>query len=309
MSTRNLIQFAIRCDKPSGGALKVRHYYEHAREWSNNTAIYMPPDIELRASNPWFKYRHDVTRIIDWDKVNIMFISGWGWQRFIPHQYHFHRPFTVVYLVQHPRKLMPIDSRYHDLRKPAIRICYSGALAEMARNLGIVNGPVHMIPAGIELKPLIDSKSRPKSIDILIVSLKNQEAGRALESMLVRAQIKAHVLDKLMSRELFLEALAKARIVVCLPNASEGFYLPALEAMAMGALVICPDVFGNDYCKHNYNCLVPDYQCEEMFNAIQKALAMNAGERNRILLNAEISANQHDLSIERKRFHQILASI
>ena len=48
MNNIRVIQFAIKTDKPSGGALKVRHYYEHARALKNcETSLCMP------AETPW----------------------------------------------------------------------------------------------------------------------------------------------------------------------------------------------------------------------------------------------------------------
>ena len=46
-------------------------------------------------------------------------------------------------------------------------------------------------------------------------------------------------------RATFIEHMRGARIVVALPNPTEGFYLPALEAMKLGKAVICPDAVGN----------------------------------------------------------------
>jgi len=52
---------------------------------------------------------------------------------------------------------------------------------------------------------------------------------------------------------------------VFLPNQKEGegFYLPALEGMAVGTLVIFPDCIGNrSFCLSGYNCFRPDYTTE-----------------------------------------------
>jgi glycosyltransferase involved in cell wall biosynthesis len=45
-------------------------------------------------------------------------------------------------------------------------------------------------------------------------------------------------------------------VFLCFPLAEEGFYLPGLEAMAAGAVVVTPDVGGNRaYCRFGENCL------------------------------------------------------
>ena len=50
--------------------------------------------------------------------------------------------------------------------------------------------------------------------------------------------------------------MARARVTLYLPNRLEGFYIPALEGMALGTLVVCPDSVGNrSYCRDGENCL------------------------------------------------------
>jgi glycosyltransferase involved in cell wall biosynthesis len=49
----------------------------------------------------------------------------------------------------------------------------------------------------------------------------------------------------------------QAKITVFLPYRDiEGFYMPALEGMALGTLVVCPDCIGNrSFCLPGYNSL------------------------------------------------------
>jgi Glycosyltransferase len=55
----------------------------------------------------------------------------------------------------------------------------------------------------------------------------------------------------------------------------EGFCLPALEAMATGAAVVCTDAHGNrDFCVDGENCLVP----EASVPAVSAALARLLGD-------------------------------
>ena len=54
----------------------------------------------------------------------------------------------------------------------------------------------------------------------------------------------------------------------------EGFGLPALEAMATGAAVVCTDADGNrDYCEDGVNCLVPAAEPDAVAAAIRALLA------------------------------------
>jgi GT2 family glycosyltransferase len=54
----------------------------------------------------------------------------------------------------------------------------------------------------------------------------------------------------------------------------EGFCLPALEAMAAGAAVVCTDAHGNrDFCVDGENCLMPASRTGEVRAAMEKLLA------------------------------------
>ena len=53
----------------------------------------------------------------------------------------------------------------------------------------------------------------------------------------------------------------------------EGFCLPALEAMATGAAVVCTDAHGNrDFCVDGVNCLMPEPTVEGVSTAIRRLL-------------------------------------
>ena len=54
----------------------------------------------------------------------------------------------------------------------------------------------------------------------------------------------------------------------------EGFCLPALEAMATGAAVVCTDAHGNrDFCEDGVNCLMPAARVEAVRAALGRLLA------------------------------------
>lgn len=309
MQKKNIL-FALKCIKPSGGSLKVRHYFEHAMQYKSlNALLYMPKDINWSISNPWFKYKDKILPEIDWSIVDIVFISGWGWERFIPQKYHYNRKFKVLYLVQHPSKLMPKFERYKNLDKPATRICVSRALTDMANEIQHVNGPVITIPAGTEIKKLMELANKSKSIDILISGLKNPAVGVALKSKFDKLGLNVKLLDERMDRNTFISYVSNSKVVVCLPNPMEGFYLPALEAMALNALVICPYAIGNDYCIDGKNCLVPIYTEQDIYNKTKIMLSLTNKEIIIMKKNAYVTVKAHDITFEKKSFHNLLNRI
>jgi GT2 family glycosyltransferase len=56
-------------------------------------------------------------------------------------------------------------------------------------------------------------------------------------------------------------------------SSHEGFCLPALEAMATGAAVVCTDAHGNrDFCEHERNCLMPDPDRRSVADGLHRLL-------------------------------------
>ena len=115
---------------------------------------------------------------------------------------------------------------------------------------------------------------------------------------------------KFLDRSAFLDLLAESRVAVCLPNAVEGFYLPAIEAMASGCLVVTLDCIGNrGFCHDHWNCVIAEPSPESLFRAVQRILAMSPSERGRMHQRARDTAARHSLEVERRRFHAILGDI
>ncbi len=69
------------------------------------------------------------------------------------------------------------------------------------------------------------------------------------------------------------ELMCEATIFVQ-TSTHEGFCLPALEAMATGAAVVCTDAHGNrDFCVDGLNCLMPASRTDDVRAAIERLLA------------------------------------
>jgi glycosyltransferase involved in cell wall biosynthesis len=69
------------------------------------------------------------------------------------------------------------------------------------------------------------------------------------------------------------ELLCEATVFVQ-TSTHEGFCLPALEAMATGAAVVCTDAHGNrDFCVDGENCLIVDGRVETVTAALARLLA------------------------------------
>jgi glycosyltransferase involved in cell wall biosynthesis len=109
----------------------------------------------------------------------------------------------------------------------------------------------------------------------------------------------------------FISLLKRSRVVVCLPVSSsrgyEGFYLPPLEAMAAGCLVICPPAVGNlAHCIDGYNCLMPAFSVEGIVDCVKLMMQKGLKEKHELIDNALKVVREHTLEKERESMLNLL---
>lgn len=100
-------------------------------------------------------------------------------------------------------------------------------------------------------------------------------------------------------------------VFLACPLAQEGFYLPGLEALAAGCLLVIPNVEGNmAYCEFNKNCLpvrlndVMDY-CE----VIMSCAKLSDSEVRNLQHEGYETIKHHTLEHERREFLSVLKEI
>jgi len=284
----------------AGGHLKVWNYYCHTDALPGFRAhVYLTDASRRDGSNPWCGAAN---RLDAWrpEQADVLFVAGLDWNavpRTLP------ATIPIINLVQAVRHADPGDARYAFLDRAAIRICVSDEVRDALLGTGRVRGPVVSIPNGIEI-PVEVAISGVRSTRVLIGGLKNARLADEIAADLRQQGVEATVLAQEVPRVEYLSALADAVIAVVLPHAREGFYLPALEAMAVGALVICPDCVGNrSFCLPGNNCYRPAYARDDIVQAVRQALALTVPERERLIANARATASAHTLAAERATYH------
>jgi len=141
----------------------------------------------------------------------------------------------------------------------------------------------------------------------VVLAVKDRELGRPVAKRLGAAGYRVLLIDEPLPRDRLLEAMARARVTVHLPARLEGAYLPALESMALGAAVVCPDCIGNrSFCRDGDTCLVPERSKRAIVSSALTALTASAGELEPMLASARAEAMSRAIVSERHRFLQIL---
>lgn len=261
-------------------------------------------------SNPWSN-SPDV-RLNRWvpEEADILFLAGNDWES-LPANYRTNWNKPVINLIQGFRHATPANPVFQHLKNKAIRIFAGEEVAAEVLNTGLVNGPSFTIPNGIDLNDLQQyaKKYVERETDLLIVGLKNPEIALKIAQSFDNLGIKLKCLTQQIPRNSFLKLLGNSKVTVFLPLQQEGFYLPALEGMALGTIVICPLFQGNQKLyRDGFNCLNPEYQSDAVMNAVKKALENSESEINQMLFHAQQSTFEHLIEREREQYLKILNS-
>lgn len=288
----------------SGGHQKVADYFTHLQ--SSNS---FQPSISFSGStiwdqsNPWLGCDRTEYRPAEYDFV---FLAGMDWQKYLSVERPSNQP--IVNLVQHVRHADPTENVYPFLSQRAVRICVSQQVADAIEATNQVNGPIYTIPNGVDL-PIIEIA---KSYDVVILGIKQPSLATELEAHLLSEGLRVLLVNQQVSRAQWFEYLAMSRIAVLLPNYTEGFYLPALEAMNYCDLVVVPDCVGNrGFCSHEKNCIMPEYNREVILEGTMHAIELLRIEHVLTDLRREMleTVRQHNLASERKAFLALMDNL
>lgn len=302
------VLFRRRFKKLRGGHIKVRDYIDHVAAHPGFRArLWLTPDS--KRDDPLWRGLDDVI-VERWDpaEADILALAGLDWRSLTPDQ-RAAPPCPVLNLVQHTRHADPAEERYGFLGHPATRVCCSPQVEEAIRATGRVNGEVMTIPYGID-PALWGYESRERDVDVVVCGSKRPAMAAEIGATLRKAGHTVVVLDGIVPRVEFLDTLARGRVAVFLPNDGEGFYLPALESMAMGIPVVCPALGGlQSFLVDGENALTPPCEAAPLADAARGVLAHSDADRRARLAAAAEVARRHSPEAERRAVHGLLESM
>lgn len=297
----------------TGGHLKYWDYFNHilySRQYF--PYIYFSQKTLWNIHNPWLYLKHHQHILPQGQLIqpNFLFIEGVDW--LIAQKYFaIDQKLPIINLIQHIRHADPSNIRYQFLKNKAIRICVSEEVKIALEESNQVNGPIFSIPCGLDTlkfpKPIIE-----KTQDLCIAALKEPNLGFQLKKALTQPDRRVELLTHQISRSEFLHRINQSRVTLFLPDrqAGEGFYLPALEGMALKTIVVCPDCIGNrSFCLPNENCIRPEYHLDSLIEAVNQALQLPDNQHRYMLEKAMKTASEYSLRRERRSFLEILENV
>jgi glycosyltransferase involved in cell wall biosynthesis len=300
--TRVKILFVRDVRRPTGGNIKVRDYFFHALAHPGLDArIWFAPGSRHDESDIWAALPAD--RIVphcDFDDTRLVCINGKDW-RLLP------KPLpraSIVHFLQHGGHATDPELRTY-LRLPAHRLCTSAIVHETI--LPDANGPSAVVPLGID-DAFFEDRTIPQTV--LILGRKQMDAARALHAKLARLGVNAELLlDEWHPRAEFARRICEADVLVTFPSAYEGFYLPPLEGMAAGCVIICSNAGGNSgHCIPDETCLQPPHGDVEAHAAAVLRALRDGDLRTRLRGKGRRLASFHTLAAERSRFHEFMSA-
>lgn len=296
-----------------GGHLKVFDYFMHFL----GNELYEPKVFFTQNSicdddNPWQNYKDYLLKKWRPEEADLIFLAGMDWLA-IPEKERRCYIKPVINLIQGFRHCDPDTILYSFLPNRAVRIAVSHEVAKAVTATGIANGPVITIPNGLE--PSGFPKPKPfnsRTIDLLIVGTKMPVLAEQLESKInhVMPSVLIRNISSKIPRMTLLEMLADSKISLFLPLRREGFYLPALEGMALKTLVICPDCLGNrSHCIADFNCIRPEYSENQILESIFRSISLNDLQAREIIESAYKTSQSHNSENERSSLFSVINSI
>ena len=299
----------------TGGHLKHAHYFDHVARLPG-----FAPRLVLGGAAPsaererqrlelWPVPRERLAQ--DWTpaEADVLFLAGTDW-RYLDRLGLADVANPRINLIQGVRHAHAGSELRGYLARRAIRICVSAEVADAISATGEVAGPVVTIRNGIDLNAGRVRRDVRRNAAIFIAGYKRPELAASLSDRLSEARIPHRATVDFVARQTFLESLAASDIAVCVPLKEEGFYLPALEAMASGCVTVTLDCIGNrGFAKHGVNCFVAEDDAGSLARAVQAAYMMSARERAAMLASAADTAAAHSLDGERRRFHALLQDV
>jgi glycosyltransferase involved in cell wall biosynthesis len=285
----------------SGGHLKFSDYIKHtAASGLASPVLYQTRRSRSVAGNIFNNYTG--ATIDELRPFPAYFIAGLDW--FILDEAKIDPDGSpVVNFIQHVRHAIPHTPLFQCLARPALRICVSPAVADAIR--GHANGEIFVIQNAVDVGSVPNIRSIGGPPRVIVAGLKNAAIACEVATRLAPFA-EVDLITGQLPRDVFLARVAEASICVVLPSATEGFFLPPLEAMALGRGVITPDCVGNlCYCVADHNCLMPKYNAEALADA---ALTLIRDGARLAALAAEgvKTASERSLADERKEYHAIL---
>jgi hypothetical protein len=321
------IYFLTPTFRPVGGVVKIFDYVNHARSFGHEAVICCPE--QYKKGLPLFgieRFKHltpeNGVRFTSLEKVSV----GPGDLAFLSWPTHYQIVETrlsrwtqheqVIFIVQNVRWANPKWEGGYPLRllsRPMARIATNDVVLEAIEPYLNPASMTEVIDLGNDSGFFAKERSgRPAPPVKVGYTTWKSGVGDEVAAMLGGSpdfEFRA-IRDPVGWAELR-ELYHWSDVFLATPLAEEGFYMPGLEAMAAGALVVSPDAGGNRaYCDFGVNCLPVGLDDARGYaEALKQVRSGSAEELDRMRRSGYEAVGRHTLEHERERFGEFLGRL
>ncbi len=313
------IYFLTPTFRPVGGVVKIFDYVNHAWSLGYEPVICCPetykPGLPLFQNERFINISpENGVRFTDLEKISVgpfdlAFLSWPTHYEIVEKRLsRWTRHEQVIFIVQNVRWANPEFEKGYAVRllsKPMARIMTNDVVLEAVKPYLNPTSMTEVILLGHDTGFFAKRRSNGFGSPIRVgYTTWKSDVGDRVASLLDGVDFEFRAIREPVGWDELKKLYRWSDVFLATPLAEEGFYMPGLEAMAAGALVISPDAGGNRaYCEFGGNCLQVDLDDEKSYAGALKGLhSMKTGELNRLRQEAYTTAKRHTLENERERF-------
>jgi hypothetical protein len=311
--------------RPVGGVVKIFDYVNHARSLGYEPVIACPesykPGLPLFGIPRFSEISpQNGVRFTDLEQISVgpydLALLSWPthYQVIEPRLSCWSRHEQIIFIVQNVRWANPSFAGGYALRllsRPMARIMTNGIVLEAVRPYLNASSMTEVIELGHDSAFFAKERGGSFSSPVRVgyTTWKSDVGDRVAELLTksgpgfeFRAIREPVGWDKL--RALY----HWSDVFLATPLVEEGFYLPGLEAMAAGAVVVSSDAGGNRaYCRFGENCVQVGFEDAAGYVEALRALkSYDLDEINRLRRGGYETTGLHTLERERDRFGEFM---
>lgn len=232
-------------------------------------------------------------------QYDVLFIGGRSW-RLLPNNLGTIKVINVILHVRHAK--VPSYKRF--LSRHAYRIADAQEVADAIAPLA--NGPIEVIHEAIDFD-MFPRDAEKVAGSVFIYGQKQPELADRLSAQLRRDGVNVTSFNDGVPQDQFARIMASSEIFVGLPNKTEGFYRPPVEAMACGAVVISSDAIGSRvHLIKDETCLQVPYGDFEGYLAAIRRLLADESLRKHLQTNGYEMAETFSRHRQRERYFDFI---
>ena len=327
MSDWKRIYFLTPTWRPVGGVVKIFDYVNHARSLGYEPVIACPepykPGLPLfeisRFSDisPQNGVRFTAPEKVSVGPYDLAFLSWPTHYEIVePRMSRWTRHEQVIFIVQNVRWANPSFTNGYALRllsRPMARIMTNDVVLEAVKTYLNPSSMTKVIQLGHDSGFFAKERAGGfgSPIKVAYTTWKSDVGDRVASLLAGSSGFKFRAIRDPVSWNELQKLYHWADVFLATPLIEEGFYLPGLEAMAAGAVVISSDAGGNRaYCDFGNNCLPAEFNDAQSYVGVLKALKSESVENiDRLRRNGYETVKRHTLEHEQEHFADFLVRL